>query len=88
MEMFAILNCPLLQAELDVFKSGITLAGSTDYSLQVAQHLGIHSRRLVTYDLSWELLYYRTQPSVYYNYDRYRRETCASVGKLLQVTSS
>jgi hypothetical protein len=71
MEMITILNCPLLQAKLDVFKSGITLDGSADYSLQVAQQLGIYSRCLVMYDLSWELLYYRTRPSVYYNYDRY-----------------
>ncbi|MGA3198654.1 MAG: hypothetical protein ABSD89_04535 [Halobacteriota archaeon] len=69
--MIAIPDYPLLQAELDVFKSDITLDGNADYSLQVAQQLGIHALCLVTYDLSWELLYYRTQPSVYYNYDRY-----------------
>jgi hypothetical protein len=55
--MITTLNCPLLQAELDVFKSGITLEGSADYSLQVAQQLGKYSRCLVMYDLSWELLY-------------------------------
>jgi hypothetical protein len=71
MEMITIPDYRLLQAELDVFKSGITFDGSADYSLQVAQQSGIHALCLVTYDLSWELLYYRRQPSVYYNYDRY-----------------
>ena len=70
-EMIIIPNYPELQAELDVFKSGLTFDGSADYSLQVAQQSGIHALCLVTYDLSAELLYYRKQPSVYYNYDRY-----------------
>ena len=70
-EMITIPNYPGLQAELDVFKSGLTFDGSADYSLQVAQQSGIHALCLVTYDLSAELLHYRRQPSVYYNYDRY-----------------
>jgi hypothetical protein len=71
MEMITIPDYPLLQAELDVFRSCITFDGSADYSLQVAQRSGIHALCRVTYDLSWELLYYRRQPSVHYNYDRY-----------------
>ena len=37
-----------LQAELDVFKSGLTLDESADYSLQVAQQSGIYALCLVT----------------------------------------
>ena len=71
MEMITIPDYRLLQAELDVFKSGITFDGSADYSLQVAQQSGIHALCLVTHDLSPEEVYYRRRPSVHYDYDRY-----------------
>jgi len=58
-----------LQAELDVFKSDLTLDESADYSLQVAQQSGIHALCLVTYDLTPELIDDLRQPSIYYSYD-------------------
>ena len=51
-KMITVSGFSELQAELDVFKSGLTLDGSADYSLQVAQQSGIHALCLVTYDLT------------------------------------
>jgi len=70
MEMITIPDDRLLQAELDVFKSGITFDGSADYSLQVAQQSGIHALCLVTHDISAALIHYRRQPSIYFSYDQ------------------
>jgi predicted phage terminase large subunit-like protein len=68
-KMITVSGFSELQAELDVFKSGLTLDGSADYSLQVAQQSGIHALCLVTYDLTPEMIDDLRQPSIYYSYD-------------------
>jgi hypothetical protein len=70
MEMITIPDYHLLQAELDVFKSGITFDGSADYSAQVAQQSGIHALCLVTHDIGAALIHFSSQPSIYFGYDR------------------
>jgi predicted phage terminase large subunit-like protein len=60
---------PELIAELDVFKSGPTYDESTDYSLQIAQQSAIDALCLATHDLTPELIYYLSHPSIYYSYD-------------------
>jgi len=68
-KMITVSGFSELQAELDVFKSALTLDESADYSLQVAQQSGIHALCLVTYDLTPELIDDLRQPSIYYSYD-------------------
>jgi hypothetical protein len=68
-DMITVSGFPDLQAEPDVFKSGLTLDESADYSLQVAQQSGIHALCLVAYDLTSELIDDLRQPSITYSYD-------------------
>ena len=68
-KMITVSGFSELQAELDVFKSALTLDGSADYSLQVAQQSGIHALCLVTYDLTPALIDDLRQPSIYYSFD-------------------
>ena len=68
-DMITVSGFPELQAELDVFKSGLTFDESADYSLQVAQQSGIHALCLVTYDLPPAFIDDLRQPSITYGYD-------------------
>ena len=67
--MITVSGLSELQAELDVFKSGLTFDESADYSLQVAQQSGIHALCLVAYDLTPGLIDDLRQPSIHYSYD-------------------
>ncbi|MGZ4951491.1 MAG: phage terminase large subunit [Halobacteriota archaeon] len=60
-------NNPELIAELEVFKSDLTLGGVPDYTAQIAQQSGIHALCLVTFEVNPEQAF-PPRANVFYHY--------------------